>query len=172
MLLFILVVASLRPCWAQPEERALIADRGNSTERVEVTFPHKAFELSEKDRVKVASALASVRRDWCYVEVVIAAAHSDTSEGTVLETSKLAKRRAQVLYEFFRSFGVHETLVYVEAHGASRPLHPTPNHLNARAEMEVVGRKCLEGFRAQSADLFTVGRNPVQTIRPWQEGAK
>ena len=135
----------------------MIEDRGDSTERVEVTFPRKTFEFGDKDRAEVTSALASVRRDWCYVEVVLAAAHSDASEGTSLEISELAKRRAQVLYEFLRSIGVHERLMYVEAHGASKPLHPAPNHLNARAEVEVVGRKCLGGFSAQSADPLASG---------------
>lgn len=171
-LLFVLVMTLSQPCGAQPAERTMIVDRGNFTERVEVAFPYKAFELDEKDRVGVAGALASVRRDWCYVEVVIAAAHSDASEGTALQTSELAKRRAQTLYEFLLSLGVHETLLYVQARGASNPLHPTPNHLNARAEMEVVGRKCSDGFRADSADPFTLGREPVQTVRPWQEVVK
>ena len=150
----------------------MIEDRSNLTERVEVTFSRKTFKLDEKNRAEVASALASVRRDWCYVEVVIAVAHSDASEGLGLEVSELAKRRAQVLHEVLRSFGIHETLMYMEALGASRPLHPVPNQLNARAEMEIVGRKCLGGSRAQSADPFSIGGNAVQTVRPWQEGAK
>lgn len=167
-----LAFASAHLCWAQPIDRSMITDIGNSTERVEITFPYRAVAVPNEDRVRLASALATVRRDWCSVEVVISVAHSDASEGVGAETIELAKRRAQYTHDLLHRLGVNETLMFLEARGASRPLHSSPSRLNARVEIEIVGRKCWSGPRTSGADLLSTIVKPVQTVRPWQEGQK
>ena len=172
LFLFIAAFASVQSGWAQSSERSMIADKGSSTDGVEVKFRYKAFELGDKERARLAALLASIRRDWCYVEAVIAVAHSDASEGTAVETTELAKRRAQSMHDLLRGFGVNETLMFFEARGSSRQPSRPSGQLNATAEVEVVGRKCSGNSPAHGADLLNKAVVPVQSVRPWQEGVK